>query len=92
MGHHMNLLTVTSEQERRTLIRDRLVRVTSFADVRLRAEIDAMTSEMCRLDTSGYRSLSTDFFTVLMELPDVVFRSVCASLVLAHSRVPVRIP
>ena len=88
MGHHMNLLAVASEQERRTLIRDRLVRVASFAAVQLRAEIDAMTSEMCRLDTSDYRSLSADFLTVLMELPDVVLRSACASLVLAHSRVP----
>ena len=93
--HFARLLAAVSADERAKLLRDRLQRLATVHEIRRRRDLDELAAALTRLglgeyeevgeyESVEYEAVMRSMIPVLMELPDSVLDSACASLAAAH--------
>lgn len=87
--HFARLLAAVTADERARLLRDRLQRLATAPEIRCRRDLDELAAALTRLGPGDeaaveYETVMRSMIPVLMELPDLVLDSACASLAAAH--------
>lgn len=86
--HIVDLLATTSTEERRQLLRERLVRIAGLPEVALLAELDELAAAMTDRPIDDYGRVVRVLIEVLMELPDPVLEAACGALCRANRAAP----
>lgn len=84
--HIVGLMVRTDGAERNTLMRDRLLRISRLPQVRMQSDLDALSNASVSTGLDDYAVLLRSMIPALMELPDTILETTCASLCDAHRR------
>ncbi|MEO6651497.1 MAG: hypothetical protein ABIP17_02435 [Ilumatobacteraceae bacterium] len=82
--HFVWLLAATTVDERGGLLRERLLPLSRQPVARVERALGELTVALTALNEEEYTVVVRSLIPVLMELPDVVLESACASLCAAH--------
>ncbi len=82
--HFVSLLALTDADERGGLLRERLLPLSHQPAARVERALGELMVAVAGLHVDGYTVVVRSMIPVLMELPDVVLESACASLCAAH--------
>ncbi len=82
--HVARLLAHTTETERETLLRDRLLRASTLPPTAMRADLEALIGSVAALGANEHREVLRTMIGVLMELPDELLEAACGVLCLVH--------
>ena len=83
-GHVAHLLAEVTDDEREQLLRDRLQRAASLPPTAIRADLEALIGSAAALGPDDYRRVLRSVIGVLMELPDHLLETACATLCDIH--------
>lgn len=83
-GHVARLLAEVTDDEREQLLRDRLQRAASLPPTAIRADLEALIGSAAALGLVDYRRVLRSVIGVLMELPDHLLETACATLCDIH--------
>ncbi len=81
----VDLLAATDDDERRAILRDRLVPMVDWPEVRVTADLAGLAAALTELSVDSYRLVAESVIAVLMELPDRILETACRSLVAANA-------
>ncbi len=84
IGRVVSLMSTTTAAETTALLRERLVRLAGWPELRRRRELDLLSTALTELGVANYQKVMRSMIPVLMELPDPVLDSACRSLCEAH--------
>ncbi len=84
LDHFVSLLAATDVDERGGLLRERLLPLSHQPAARVERALGELMVAVTALDVDGYTVVVRSMIPVLMELPDLVLESACASLCAAH--------
>lgn len=84
MGHVARLLADTTEAERDSLLRDRLLRAASMPPLAMTTDLGTLINSLVALDPHEYRQVLHSLIGVLMELPDQLLTAACEVLCREH--------
>ena len=84
-GHVARLLAATAETECEQLLRDRLLRAASLPPTGMGADLDSLIGSLADLDLEDYRRVLRSLIGVLMELPDRLLETACATVCRVHT-------
>lgn len=84
MDHFVTLLAATDDDERGTLLRDRLLPLSHQPIPRVERALGELSIGLAALDVDRYLVVVRTVIPVLMELPEVVLESACSALCAAH--------
>ncbi len=83
-AHIARLLADVSESECENLLRDRLLRVAPLPASGQNADLGSLISSLASLDIGDYQSVLRSLIGVLMELPDRLLETACATICAVH--------
>ncbi|MCY4174814.1 MAG: hypothetical protein OXD37_00565 [Acidimicrobiaceae bacterium] len=83
--HIARLLADIPETERDNLLRDRLLRAASLPATGQKTDLGSLISSLASLDADDYRQVLRSLIGVLMELPDRLLETACATICGVHA-------